>query len=128
MEPKVAVAVLVMKQKAILLVQRNNEPAEGLWSLPGGFVDAGEDPRAAAMRECREETGLQIRITGIVDIIHAAEDGGADIVVVFTGTEEAGCLQAGDDARAAEFFSPKELPELAFEATRRAIAAWQHGV
>jgi len=126
MEPKVAVAVLVAKRGAILLVQRDNEPAEGLWSLPGGFVDAGEDPRAAAVRECWEETGLQIRITGIVDIIHAAEDGGADIVIVFTGVEEAGSLAAGDDARAAVFFEPKKLPELAFEATRRAIAAWQH--
>jgi len=121
------VAVLVTRGEAILLVQRDNEPALGLWSLPGGYVDVGEDPVRAAVRECREETGLDVEIEALVDVLHAEGDTGADIVIVYTGTAAGGDLIAGDDARAAGYFPRQDLPPLAFTTTRRALQHWQHG-
>jgi len=123
-EPKVAVAVILTRSGRILLVQRDNEPAIGLWSLPGGFVDAGEDPRMAARRECLEETGLVVESLQLRDVIHASGDGDADLVIVYHGDVMQGELRAGDDARAAAFFRRNDLPQLAFEATRKAVALW----
>src|SRR5512137_1138130 len=60
-DPKVAVAILLKSNDQVLLVQRSFDPQKGYWTLPSGFVDAGEDPIEAARRECLEETGLLIK-------------------------------------------------------------------
>ncbi len=122
-DPKVAAAALILKDGRVLLIRRVNVPQEGLWSLPAGFVDAGEDPAAAAARECLEECGLRVRITGLVDVIFGQEHPrGAHIVIVYRGEVEGGDMVAGDDADAAGFFALDELPPLAFSATRKALA------
>jgi len=123
-EPKVAVAVIITRANRLLLVQRGNEPAMGLWSLPGGFVDAGEDPREAARRECSEETGLDIHALRLLDVIHTRGDGDADLVIVYDGDVEHGTPRAGDDASQVVFFDQEKLPPLAFEATRKAVECW----
>ncbi len=124
-DPKVAAGVLVTRAGKVLLVRRVMEPQQGSWSLPAGFVDAGEDPRRAAERECREETGLEVEITGIFDLYAGREHpNGADIVLVFTAQATGGDLTPGDDADAVAFFGPDEIPALAFEATRRSIKSW----
>lgn len=118
-DPKVAAGVLVEENGAVLLVRRINEPQQGLWSIPAGFIDADEDPRAAAARECREETGLEVRISGLVGVIGGREhERGADIVIVYRAEISGGQLQAGDDADRAIFFPRASLPPLAFRATR----------
>ncbi len=125
-DPKVAAGVLVTRDGKVLLVRRAVEPQQGQWSLPAGFVDAGEDPRLAAQRECREETGLEVETTGVLDVFSGREHpGGADIVLVFTARPLGGELRPGDDADAVAFFGLDELPALAFLATRRSIEAWQ---
>ena len=62
----------------MLLVRRAAEPWLGFWDLPGGFCDAGEHPRETALREVREETGLDVELTGIlgmwIDQYHEASD------------------------------------------------------
>lgn len=122
-DPKVAAAALIKQGGRVLLVRRVNVPQAGLWSLPAGFVDAGEDPAAAAARECLEECGLQVRITGLVDVIFGQEHArGADIVIVYRGEIDSGQMSAGDDADAVAFFSLDELPPLAFAATRQVLA------
>ena len=124
-DPKVAAGVLVVSDGKVLLVRRALEPQMGRWSLPAGFVDADEDPRQAAARECREETGLEIEPTGVLEIFSGREHPqGADIVLVFTADVAGGALLPGDDADAVAFFGPGELPELAFQATRRSIERW----
>jgi ADP-ribose pyrophosphatase YjhB (NUDIX family) len=84
-DPKVAAGVLVIRDGKVLLVRRALEPQQGRWTLPAGFVDAGEDPRLAAARECNEETGLDVETTGVLDVFSGREHPqGADIVLVFT--------------------------------------------
>lgn len=117
-DPKVAAAILIESNDRVLLVRRVNEPFRGAWSLPAGFVDAGEDPAHAAERECLEETGLTVRTTRVLDIISGREHPrGADFVIVYMGDIVSGTLTAGDDADKVEWFERSELPPLAFRAT-----------
>ncbi|MFZ5878498.1 MAG: NUDIX domain-containing protein [Chloroflexota bacterium] len=121
-DPKVAAAVLVEQDGRVLLVRRVNEPFRGLWTLPAGFVDAGEDPAEAAARECLEETGLSVRITGVLDVVPGREHPrGADFIIVYAAEVRGGELHPADDADAADWFERGGLPPLAFRATRRVL-------
>ena len=118
-DPKVAAAVLVERDGEVLLVQRSFNPHKGAWSLPAGFVNAGEDPAEAAQRECLEETGLNVRITCLLDVYAKKEHpGGADFIIVYGAETLNGTLAAADDADDAAFFARDALPELAFDATK----------
>ena len=122
-DPKVAAAVFVEKNGAVLLVQRSYYPHKGAWSLPAGFINAGEAPADAARRECLEETGLEVRITRLLDVYAKKEhEGGADFIIVYRAETVNGNLAAADDAADAVFFPRNALPELAFEATKYILA------
>ena len=124
-DPKVASAILVERTGKVLLVKRANVPARGKWTLPAGFVDAGEDPMQAAIRECYEETGLRVHVTELVDLIFGKEhERGADFIVLYRGAVDGGELLPGDDALDVAFFGPDELPPIAFNATHKAIQLW----
>jgi 8-oxo-dGTP diphosphatase len=121
-DPKVAAAVLLEVDGKVLLTQRSGQPFQDLWTLPAGFVDAYEDPARAAERECLEETGLVVRVTGLLNLISGREhENGADILLLYQAELVGGELHAGDDARDAAFFSLAGLPPLAFRATRLAL-------
>jgi ADP-ribose pyrophosphatase YjhB (NUDIX family) len=123
-DPKVAAAALVEQDGKVLLVRRANEPQRGLWTLPAGFVDAGEDPARAAERECFEETGLRVQVIGLVDVLAGQEhERGAHFVIVYRAQIVSGVMAAGDDVDAAGFFDRASLPPLAFRATRQALSA-----
>jgi 8-oxo-dGTP diphosphatase len=118
-DPKVAAGVVLEEGGRVLLVRRANEPFRGRWTLPAGFVDAGEDPRRAAERECLEETGLSVRVGRVLDVIAGREhERGADFVVVFQAEIVSGSITPGDDADRAEWFDLAALPALAFHATK----------
>lgn len=121
-DPKVAVAAVVVHSGGVLLTRRINEPRRGFWTFPAGFVDAGEDPQRAAERECREETGLEVRVSALLDVLGGREHPrGADILIAYTAEIIGGSLQAGDDADEAAFFAPDALPPLAFETTLQVL-------
>jgi 8-oxo-dGTP diphosphatase len=126
-DPKVAVGVVVTKDDRILLVQRRYRPETGKWSIPAGFMDAYEEPQLAAERECREETGLDVKTDRIMDLLPGREHAhGADIFIIYDARLVGGEIKAGDDANKAGFFSLQELPPLAnFRSTRRAIELWK---
>jgi 8-oxo-dGTP diphosphatase len=127
-DPKVAAVVLIERDGKALLVRRVMNPERGKWTIPGGFVDAGEDPRLAAARECLEETGLEVEICELLDALFTDEHPrSASIILAFRGRIVGGELQAGDDADDIGFFGPGELPEIAFETTRRIFAQWGRG-
>ena len=122
-EAKVAVGVCVMRADALLLVRRRFNPEKGKWSLPAGFLDSGDDPRACAIREAREETGLRVRITQLLDVFHnPPQAGGATSFILYAAEAADGSPNAGDDAMDARFFAVDGLPELAFPSTREAVA------
>ena len=121
-DPKVAATMVVEQDDRVLLVRRVNEPFRGLWTLPAGFIDAGEDPARAAERECLEETGLTVHATRVLDIIAGREHPrGADFIIVYRGSVMSGELRAADDADQAEWFDRAHLPALAFHATQTVL-------
>ena len=123
---KVAAGVLVEHEGQVLLVRRAVGPRQGLWSFPAGFVEFDEDPAEAAVRECREETGLEVEVTGLLDVIAGREhERGADIVIVYCARLAGGELRAADDVDGVGFFAPDALPPLAFRATRIALDRWR---
>jgi ADP-ribose pyrophosphatase YjhB (NUDIX family) len=125
-EHKVAAGVLVEHGGKVLLVRRRMRPGQGLWTFPAGFVDFDEDPAEAAVRECREETGLEVELSGLLDLIAGREhERGADIVVVYRARLVGGKPRAADDVDRVAFFGPDELPPLAFRATRAALDKWR---
>ncbi len=121
-DPKVAAAVLVERENDILLVRRLNNPGRGLWTLPAGFIDAGEDPAQAAERECREETGLHVKVTGLLDVFAGLEHPrGAHIIIVYRAQIISGALMPNDDADRVGFFPCNDLPPLAFSTTYKVL-------
>ena len=126
-EHKVAAGVLVEHEGKVLLVRRRLNPGQGLWTFPAGFVDFDEDPAEAAVRECHEETGLEVEITSLLKVVAGREhERGADIVIVYCARMVGGMLRAADDADRVAFFAPGELPPLAFHATQVALDKWQN--
>jgi 8-oxo-dGTP diphosphatase len=107
--PALAVDAAVRRDDQVLLIQRGNEPWKGAWALPGGFVDYGEDPTDAVLRELQEETGLSGRIIRLLD---AKGDPNRDprkhIVSIVYLIEAEGEPVGGDDAADARFW-PIEL-------------------
>ena len=124
-DPKVAVAVLIKNGSQVLLVQRSFDPKKGHWTLPSGFVDAGEDPKHAAKRECLEETGLEIKDIHLLDVVFSQEHPrGASILIIYKATVESGQLKPGDDASQAAYFKVSDLPPLAFNSTIQILTAY----
>jgi ADP-ribose pyrophosphatase YjhB (NUDIX family) len=126
-DPKVAAVVFVLDQDRVLMVQRGVSPELGKWALPAGFIDAGEDPREAAIREVREETGLDIEIASLIDVMGGDSSGSASIVILFAGRMTGGTLKPDDDVEEARFFTADEVPfdqMAAFSSTRLLINRW----
>jgi ADP-ribose pyrophosphatase YjhB (NUDIX family) len=117
-----ACVVLVDNQQRILLVKRNVAPKEGHWCLPGGFIECGETTEQAALRELREETGLNGQINALIGVTTSPGTLYKSILLVgYLVTHFSGLAEAGDDASAVAFFNYGELPEIAFENHRSFI-------
>lgn len=125
-DPKVAAAAWIEEEGRLLLVRRAVMPQRGLWTIPGGYVDAWEDPASAVVRECAEELGVAVELTGLLDIVSGREHPrGAGFVIFYSARLCTRTLRPADDVDQAGWFAVRELPELAFEATRSMAARWQ---
>ena len=103
--PALAVDAAVRCNDTVLLIQRGNEPWKGAWALPGGFVEYGEDPRDAVLRELEEETGLKGTIIRLLDARGNPErDPRKHIVSIVYLVEAEGEPIGGDDAADARFW------------------------
>lgn len=121
--PAVTADIIILKtidnNQSVLLTERKHPPFEGMWALPGGFVNMDETLEEAALRELHEETG----ITGIVlNQFHTFSKVNRDprhrtITTVFIGyaNDTTSAPEAGDDASKAEWFALDKLPPLAFD-------------
>jgi ADP-ribose pyrophosphatase YjhB (NUDIX family) len=126
----VGAGVLAEWDGKVILVRRAVVPALGSWCLPSGFVEYDEAPEQAAIREFLEETGLEVRLTDLLDVRQYRNDArGPGVVILYRGQVVGGEPRAGDDASEVGFFGPKELPEdIAFATHRRVLARWQEEV
>jgi 8-oxo-dGTP diphosphatase len=112
------VALAGAPSRAVLLVQRANEPFAGSWALPGGFVEAGERVRAAASRELAEETAIEsgaLELLGIYDTPGRDPRGPTVSVVYVLRSDGELDARGGDDASDARWFALDALPALAFD-------------
>jgi ADP-ribose pyrophosphatase YjhB (NUDIX family) len=116
-DPAVGVAGLVIEDGMVLMVRRGPAATRsGLWCIPCGFLDYGEEVRAGAAREVFEETGLVVEVGDVVWVASNFHDPSKLTVGIwFEATVVGGVLEAGDDAAEARFFPLSDLPELAFE-------------
>ena len=129
LDPKVAVGTVITNQaRHFALVKRSIEPGHGKWVFPGGYVDRGEEPVVAAVREAREEANLEIRLKGLVNIY--AYPGVVPIIIVYAATVTGGELRADDESLDAAWFDPADIPwdELAFRSTHDALRDYQRGL
>jgi 8-oxo-dGTP diphosphatase len=97
----------------LLLIKRGHEPGKGLWSLPGGRVEAGETDEQAVVREVLEETGLTVAVGRLVGTVRRPAPGGAVLDIRdYAATVTGGTLAAGDDADDARWAGQAELAGL----------------
>jgi mutator protein MutT len=115
--PIIGVGAVVIDGDRVLLVRRANEPLKGEWSLPGGAVEVGETLEAAVAREIREETGLDIHVGPVVEVldrIRLDADGRARyhyVLVDYLCHPTGGTMASASDAAAAVWASLDDLAQ-----------------
>jgi 8-oxo-dGTP diphosphatase len=123
---RAGVGAVVFRGEEVLVIRRGKPPFKGQWSIPGGGLDYGEKLQEAVAREVREETGLEIRVLGLLDVFEAlpSETGRAhNLMIDYIAEWVSGEPRAGDDAEAAEFVSLEEAERrISWDVTRRAVA------
>ena len=122
LDPKLAVGTVISDDRnRVVLVRRAIEPGYGKWVFPGGYVDRGEEVLSAAVREAREEVGLDVRIDRLINVYSYA--GRTPVIVVYSATMIGGRLECDDEGIEAKFFEAAAIPwdELAFQSTKEAL-------
>jgi len=111
----IVIALVDQPGRPIVLIERKNPPFG--WAIPGGFVDVGETVEQAAIREMKEEVGLDVTITDLLGVYSRPDRDprGHTVTVIYTG-EATGQPVADDDAKAVGVFNRSNLPSpLAFD-------------
>ena len=124
MRPVPAVGVVCLRDDSVLLIRRGTPPRQGEWSLPGGRIEPGERAMDAALRELREETGVEAEITGLIDVVDGLfpEAGRHYVLIDYAARWLSGEPVAGDDAAEARFVALDEVEALIeWSETRRII-------
>jgi 8-oxo-dGTP diphosphatase len=122
--PVPGVGVLVEMEEGVVLVLRGQPPFVGWWALPSGHIEADESVEQAAVRECKEETGLDIELLELFGVYSFPEGPVQSGIIIFYRARPAGGeLRAGDDAQDVGVFPLDSLPEkLAFRTHREVLA------
>lgn len=122
--PVPCVGVVCLRDDSVLLIRRGTPPRRGEWSLPGGRIEPGERAVDAALRELREETGIEAEITGLIDVIDGLfpESERHYVLIDYGARWLSGEPVAGDDAAEARFVPLDDIDALvAWSETRRVI-------
>ncbi|HFZ8993300.1 TPA: NUDIX hydrolase [Citrobacter freundii] len=112
--PKTDVRAIILKEGKLLLVQESDD---GGWSLPGGWADVGDSPSVAIIREVREETGLQVRVSRLLGVWDRNQHGHPPYPwhvykMIFLCEVIGGELAISHESLDTRFFDPEYLPEL----------------
>lgn len=129
LDPKIAVGTIIATaSERLVLVRRAIEPGYGKWVFPGGYVDRGEPLTAAAVREAREECGLDVRLDGLVNIY--SYPGRAPVIVVYAATVIGGHMCVDDECLETAEFERSAIPwdELAFRSSVEGLRDYLAGV
>ncbi len=134
MTPTVAVGAFIFDREGrVLLVERGRPPGEGLWTVPGGRLEASETLAQAVSREVREETGLIVEVGTLACVVERISEGYHYVILDYLARVIGGQLLAADDVRAARFVPEPELHTLPLtdgllpllERARIAYGAWR---
>ncbi len=129
LDPKIAVGTIIRTDDDhLVLVRRAIEPGYGKWVFPGGYVDRGEALTRAAIREAREECGLDVRLDGLVNVY--SYPGRTAIIVVYAATATGGALAVDDESLESAVVEPAAIPwnDLAFHSTHDALRDYLAGL
>jgi ADP-ribose pyrophosphatase YjhB (NUDIX family) len=124
--PVVAVGAVICRDDCILFIRRNQEPAKGLWTFPGGVVELGESLEEAVKREALEETGLRVavgEVATVIDRVVRDEAGGVRyhyVIVDYFARVVGGLQRPGSDVSDARWVALDDLDSL--ELTEKAGA------
>jgi len=117
-----ATVILPGRNREILLVKRAKEPFKDMWCFPIGFAEVGESIEDAALRELKEETGVDGKIIQLIDVSSHKNPLYGDLLIVSFEVEKIGGKEEpGDDASDCRYFPVKSLPKLAFDSQARSI-------
>ena len=121
LDPKVVAGTIFTIDGAVALLRRGIEPAMGKWVFPGGYVDRGESVQEAAVRETKEESDLDVRLSSLLGVY--SYPGKRDVIVVYAAEVIGGKLKPQDECTEAGTFSQSTIPwgELAFPSTQEAL-------
>jgi ADP-ribose pyrophosphatase YjhB (NUDIX family)/GNAT superfamily N-acetyltransferase len=124
--PVPGAGVLVEMEGGVVLIRRGHEPHQGSWALPSGFIEADESTEEAAVRECKEETGLDVELVELFGVDSFPEGPiQSGIIVFYRARPVGGVLRPGDDAAETAIFQPDALPaDVAFRTHRTVLARW----
>tara|TARA_B100001750_G_C15378075_1_gene530928 strand:+ start:206 stop:691 length:486 start_codon:yes stop_codon:yes gene_type:complete len=122
-DPKVAVVVLIQIKNKLVLVKRDINPYIGHWSFPSGYVDRSEKVENEAVREVKEETGLDVELVKLLGVY--SKNDNPVILIVYTAKMTGGKLEALDEVQEVGLFPVNNLPELPFPNDHEIIADYK---
>lgn len=124
----VVIAIPLSLKGDVAIVRRGVEPAKGAWALPGGFMEYGEEPAQACIRELKEETALDASDLRLVDVVHQKSTQYDSVVVIgFEAIIQNPCeAKAGDDVEAIRWVAWRDIPEMPFESYTRILQKWKN--
>ena len=123
LDPKVAAVALVTDGDGLVMVKRGVEPEYGKWAFPSGYVDRGEVVEAAAVREVKEETGLDVALDALVGVYSL--EGNPVVLAVYSAHIVGGAVSVGHDALDVRTFPLDGLPQLPFPHDEQMLRDWQ---
>ncbi len=122
--PTPVALVLARDEGRLLLARRKCDPLRGFWAPPAGYVEIDESVEDAAVREAREETGVEVALEGLRGVYSAA--GLGIVIVAYHGRVSGGVPRAGAEVEEVGLFAPHDLPAQPRAHSGSALDAWFH--
>lgn len=127
--PAPTVSVLIVDEGRVVLGKRAGHPGKGTWSLPSGYIEYEDNFLTTAIREAKEETGLDVAVVSIINLVSSFVTPRFHFLGIYVVARRVGGdLEAGDDLEAVEWFPVSgPFPEMGFEEDVSIIALFAQG-